>query len=266
MSNNKTKMNTIELGDLKFEIEEPAPLEVSGYTSNMTSPELCTKITAFLKSIFSDCKGTSLKHEQGQVKLIVWFSAAVRNNNGSIQAMVQPNTSNDGTNKWAQTFSNMNNVLTGRNKPYVLSDKAKKILQPLVSTVGNGRIDWNKLISFRDEQPQQGYFGMSNAARETLMRVSGIELDRILPLIYGKEKEVNGEIRTLTYQVKYLCDLPSQMAMPQPMFGFPTPYNVNQDGSMVPMLLQINQIDVDVMNKLAPLIGAQPQSSNAPIY
>lgn len=266
----KKDSKMVKVGGVTFDIPEFAPIKVAGRIEFLSSKELGTRITSFMKDMFKDYKGTSIKLENGVVQPILWFSRSSKDGRGSIEAMgINDYENNDESSaaRWTQTFGRMNNMINGRNRPFKLTKEAKDILKAFAPS-NNGKVEWDKHVKFRDEVPQQNYF-TQNQSRETLMKVTGLDLGRILSVIHGPSDEVDfddkNKVHNMSYDITFVQMLhPENIQLQYNSFGMLIPND--EDGVKENMLLKLTITDVNVMNDVAPMLGAYPSAGNVPMY
>ena len=255
---------SIKVNGVEFKVNEIAPMKTCGYLEFINSKDLCMRITSFFKDIFKDYKGTSLKLVNGKVVPVLWFSMASTTGRGPVSAMIENQYSNSDKERWSSTFTRMNNVITGKNRPFTISKEAKDILV----TFTNGKPDWNQLVSFREERPQQSFYSM-NQNKETLMKVSGLDLNAMLLVIHGDKKEVEFDNKKqehyLCYDVTFVQNLRPEVPQQFNAYGA---IGVRQDDDCVreEMLLKITSIDRNALDEVAASMGAYPDSGNVTMY
>ena len=255
---------SIKVNGVEFKVNNTSTMKTCGYLEFITSKDLCMRLTSFFKDTFKDYKGTSLKLVNGKVVPVLWFSMANTSGRGLFTAMVENQYSNSDKERWSSTFTRMNNVITGKNKPFTISKEAKDILVAFT----NGKPDWNQLVSFREERPQQSFYSMNNN-KETLMKVSGLDLSAMLLVIHGDKKEVEfdnkKEVHNFCYDVTFVQNLRPEV--PQ-QFNIYNAVGVRQDDDCVreEMLLKITSIDRNALDEVAASMGAYPDSGNVTMY
>lgn len=261
----KEKYNLNEFA--RFNVKGEASMKTTAFIEFISGKDLSIKITTFLRKVFADYKATTIYYDtkECRVKVILWFSPAITNSSAGERA-IEENNLETNSGKWARDLMNTNTILNGKAQPYKLTKYGKFILGTLIGQIPN-KVNWNKHIGFQDEVAGQNIYNGRNG-RETLMKVEGCDLSKILSIIYGDTKEVDYDSRNsvhkLSYNVIYAKDLqpPTVQYSFNPLYGY-VPVN---DLNYQDVLLQILCFDENMMNELRNILGVNMPVINIPMY
>lgn len=262
---------TIEVNGIEVQVKEQPALKIVRQVNLITTREMANVINGIMKGIFSDYRGTGFRLVNGKLMPLFWFDVNERTDcTGLIKGMVaseeKENKHEDDTSqKWANTFNNMNRRISGKYTPYKLSDGAKEVLgifNPL-------NYKWNSLVSFRDRTPQQGTI-YGTPTKETLMKVSGLDIISILKFIYGETREVDFDERNPVHRMEYRLMFKNYLDDNDhlQLVGVPGMRIMgnDEDGDRRNMLFELNITDVDVANQISGGVGLYPANDTAPIF
>lgn len=243
------------LDDYEIKTENNISMKVSSYCELITNVDLAKRITSSLKLIFSDYHATSVNRDgQGNIEVALWFNPNNKNGEG-IKCIERNDLQLKGTKSKVAELKNMNTIMSGTAIPYVATNQGKSVLAKFIGGDPN-KIKWNQYISFRDNASQQTY---NRNNRETLAKVSGVNVRNILKFIHGATIEVDNDaknpVHSVTYALNYVSELrPSRVQYQMnPIYGMVPVNNSQQE-----FLLQILCVDDVLMDELKNTMGFDP--------
>ena len=242
------------LDNYEITTENNISMKVSSYCELITNVDLAKRITSTLKLLFCDYKGTFVDMDgNGQIQVVLWFDPNMRNGEG-IKAVERNDLALKGTGSKVAELKNMNTIMSGNARQYVVTNQGKSLLAKFIGGDPN-KINWRNHIGYYDEKPQQ--YATNN--RETLVKITGCNIRNILRFIHGSKVEVDNDSKqpehAVSYDVKFVSFMKPNR-MPQ--------YQMNPYGVVVQMnqqqefLLQILCIDNVLMDELKNTMGINP--------
>lgn len=240
------------------------PFNADNGSKLMRSAELNELIYDVFASTFNDFYGCMVEQNMtdGRPELHLYFKHknAANMDKSKLTAFEAPNTNKNTAkgNSLNERFQNsvINRNKTAHNKNYIITDAGKDILGSLMVNRGNQPINWNQCLV---EMPDNSY---GNPQFTSLMvSVKGIDLLKVIALIYGNKIEVKEEDgSTHMDKVIYECSIVRVQSVG----------NVyqNPQGTVLSLnfILSIQQLNIDKVNKLAQEFGAIPVAGTTPMF
>lgn len=252
---------------------EPYKMSISSIPFNadngsklMRSAELNELIYDVFASTFNDFYGCMVERnlQNGRPELHLYFKHknAANMDKSKLTAFDAPNTNNNKADSKNDSlnarFQNTvaNRSKTAHNKNYIITDAGKDILGSLMVNNRSNQINWNQCLV---EMVDNSY---SNPQFTSLMvAVKGIDLLKVIALIYGNKIEVREEDGSVHKdKVIYECSIIREQSVG----------NVwqNAQGTVLSLnfILSIQQLNIDKVNKLAQQLGAIPLVGTTPMF
>lgn len=245
------------------------PMGICMRTGFISEKDFAIKTTSFLRKVFSEYKGSKVVlNSSGILTGTMYLALSV--NTGEPTARKALSVTNAETNKgsdWAEKLSNINQTLNGSIKPFVLTDYAKAIISKLLTKdcfTGNNKVNWNKVLQYRDGGAIQNYYSGGNG-KEVILAVNNIDLSKLLERMHGRTISVEYDTKNPEHRVSYQVKL-AQVKAPTVV-----QYTYNPIMGMLPesnqeMILQVMQYDDDVMNEICNTMGVYPKTSDIVMY
>ena len=240
------------------------PFNADNGSKLMRSAELNELIYDVFASTFNDFYGCmveqNMQDKRPELHLYFKHKNAANMDKSKLTAFDSPvNNSNSG--KGTSINERVQNAIinrskTAHNKNYIITEAGKDILGSLMINRGGQAINWNQCLV---EMPDNSY---GNPQFSSLMvAVKGIDLLKVIALIYGNKIEVKEEDGTTHFdKVVYECSIVRVQSIG----------NVyqNPQGTVLSLnfILSIQQLNIDKVNKLAQEFGAIPVAGTTPMF
>lgn len=203
-------------------------------TNLTTTAKLCELVGEFLLPVFPDYDGAYIQLANGTFQVSVFFRDKVNADqlgNGQFKAV--RNTLGDKTGKsdsMMDRIRSMNAVNSSRN--ITLTDEVMSALEPYMTKFGNNKVNWSQCCAEVAENTYGGQY--------IYMKVTGLDLNKIIREIYGNKISVDG--------VDHLVDYAIQPIRPLSMAG----------GNDVNYLVNVLLLDNVEVAKLCNSVGIMP--------
>ena len=264
-ANNQNQQNQKTDYDIFMEKGSEIPMNICALNQFISDKDMAIQITTFFKKVFLEYKGTNLyQNERNEIVANLYCSQTVNSGESTAKNALSLNVVDTNKGEWVDQLTNINATLNGTVKPFVLTNYAKDILGKIVNRDANGKVNWNRVLEYRDGNAAQNYFSGGNA-REVILKVSNVNLPRLLERMYGRTRRVEHDTKHPDHHVSY--DVRLAKVKPATVVQ----YTYNPVMGMVPegnqeMILQVIQYDDYVMNEAGNMIGFNPKVSDIVMY
>lgn len=211
--------------------------------------DLSLIINSLFKEPLSDYEGCVVApdlYDNGKIKVALYFKDKGEPTNPKSKKAIQPivlGAKDINRTDMKQRLMNMNRV--NKNRTYELTQDAKDILSEFIETNNRNKINWN---AYTLEQPDSNAYGMNYSIA---VRVSGIDIYKLLKKIYGSYVEVEEE-----------DDKGRTIKMKQPLqynISIVKAIGANVPGATQSYLFNILQLNATEVDRLVAKLGYVPQ-------
>lgn len=178
---------------------EPSPFDSDGKMRYMTSLELCRAVNKYFCAAFADYYGCVFEMTSGPATMTLYFDHIASQDNG-VYACSRPTTSEEQASTVITKLRARDRQLREGDR-YTLTEDGKDIIFKLIipRLYNQGKPDIRKFVT--DVYDNGGYaYGNISGVQRT--KVTGIDLNKLCQILWGKKDPETGDIYEYSVDVK----------------------------------------------------------------
>lgn len=218
---------------------QPLPFDSTIQTKAITTVELCYSINKLFNSICQDYDGSIIVMNQfGNLELVLYFSDKGEPTDSSkFKNLINTSV----VKKTDSALDRLKRVSTRNfSRTFELTDDTKDLLEEFMNIRPNQKVNWANRNNVTEVSQQTSY---SNAANKISVKVTGLDLQKILRKIYGSK--INGN--KVDYQLTVVTPI-GQMV-----------------GSYANYLMTLSRLDCSKLEELCTSAGMMPVHNSIPM-